>query len=124
MRKRLIIKNLFKSKNLQYVWLAKLLEIAPDLIFDDVKKNTQSEGGWLLIFHNQAGNTIEFISSDDANDLDYEDNLGVYDTSRVALADELQMQGTFFRGPTNFKYSNANHILQLKKSLDKFAKLK
>lgn len=124
MNNKTIIKKLFKEKAFQFIWLAKIIEIAPDLIFDDVKKNTDSEGGWLLIFHNKVGNKIEFIATDDPNDLDYGDNLGIYDTSRVALADELQMNGTFLGGPTNFSYSDNKRTQQLKKALDKFAKLK
>lgn len=119
-----MIKKLFKEKAFQFIWLVKIMEIAPDLIFDDVKKNTQSEGEWLLTFHNKIGNRIEFIATDDPNDLDYGDNLGIYDTSQVALADKLQINGTFFGGPTSFSYSDNKHIQQLKKALDKFANLK
>lgn len=119
-----MIKEVFKEKFFHFVWLIKIMEIAPSLIFNDIKKNTDSEGGWILIFRNKMGNTIEFIVTDDENDPDYGDILGIWATSNENLNNEIQMNGTFFRGPTNFKYSNSKHIQQLKKALDKFANLK
>jgi len=122
---RTIIKSLFKNKNVfHFVWLIKLLEIAPNLIFKNIKKNTDSEGGWLIIFCNKVGNIIEFLTSDDGNNYNYGDMIGIWTTSNEDLLEEIRMKGTFLKGPTNFKYSNINHISQLKKSLDKFANLK
>jgi len=123
-RNKTIIKNLFKGKAFQYIWLVKLLEIVPSLIFKDIKKNTDSEGGWIIVLSNKSGNTIEFTTSEDENDLDYGDILGIWSTSYEDLLDEIEMKGTFFCGPTNFKYNNQAHINQLKKSLNKFANLK
>ena len=124
MNNRIMIKEVFKGKAFQFVWLVKIMEIAPTLIFDNVSSNRESEGGWILIFRNKMGDTIEFIVTDDENDPEYGDMLSIHDTSNVDLNNEIQMTGYFFNEPASFHYSVNEHIQQLKKALDKFANLK